>query len=53
MKKPPRFPSRSEVEAKLLDLIEGRCTREGASNWAAQWYLADQLYGVKVQGKRI
>jgi hypothetical protein len=49
MKQPPPFPSRSEVETKLLDLIEGRCPREEASEWAAQWALADQPYGVDVE----
>lgn len=28
-------PSRQEVEAKLLDLIEGRCSPSEASGWAA------------------
>src|SRR5437867_4002843 len=46
MNQPPPFPSRQEVESRLIDLIEGRCTREEASDWAAQWVLADQRYGL-------
>jgi hypothetical protein len=33
----------------LLHLAEGCCSRREASDWAAQWYLADQLYGVNVE----
>jgi hypothetical protein len=36
---PPPVPQ--EVETKLLDLIEGRCTREEAEDWALQWVAAD------------
>jgi hypothetical protein len=30
----PTPPTRSEVEAKLLDLITGRCERRQAAEWA-------------------
>jgi hypothetical protein len=39
---PPPSPSREEVERKLLDLIEGRITREEASAWASPWVTADE-----------
>jgi hypothetical protein len=37
----PPSPSRQEVEARLLDLIEGRSTREEAASWAEQWVDSD------------
>ncbi len=48
---PPPFPSRQEVEAKFQSLVQGDCTREAASDWAAQWFLADQRYGVDIEVK--
>jgi hypothetical protein len=35
--KTPPVPSFTEVEAKLVDLIDGRCSRQEASDWARQW----------------
>ena len=49
MNRLPPFPSRAEAEAKLLDLIEGRCTRQEVSDWAAQWFLADQWSRVHLE----
>ncbi len=34
-------PSREEVEAKLIDLTEGRLSREEITLWAAQWVMQD------------
>jgi hypothetical protein len=34
-------PTRADVEAKLMDLIEGRYTREEASSWAELWLTKD------------
>ena len=34
-------PSRKEVELKLLDLIEGRCDRKSAADWASKYVVAD------------
>lgn len=36
-----KLPSRDEVEKKLVDLAEGRITREAADKWASQWVLGD------------
>ena len=33
------FPKRAEVEAKLSDLIAGRCTRADAASWAQPWVI--------------
>jgi hypothetical protein len=30
-------PTRGEVEERLLDLLEGRASRENVAKWAAQW----------------
>ena len=35
------IPSRADVEAKLLDLIEGRLSREEVSSWAEYWLYED------------
>jgi len=37
----PPPPSAEEVERKLLDLVEGRITREEADDWAMRWVAAD------------
>jgi hypothetical protein len=37
----PPAPTRGEVERQLLDLAEGRVTRETAADWAGQWVYAD------------
>jgi hypothetical protein len=34
---PIRGPSRAEVEAKLLDLITGKCDRRQAADWAIRF----------------
>lgn len=34
-------PSRDEVEAKLLDLITGRCERREAADWASRYVTND------------
>jgi len=39
----PRGPTRAEVEAKLLDLITGRCDRADAADWASAYIDADAL----------
>jgi hypothetical protein len=36
-----RGPTRDEVEAKLLDLITGRCDRRHAADWAAYFVVND------------
>ena len=36
----PAPPSRAEVEAQLLGLIEGRIRRDDATAWAMQWVAA-------------
>ena len=33
----PPAPSRAEVEARVLDLIAGRFTRDETTQWAMQW----------------
>lgn len=33
-------PSRADVEAQLLGLIDGRITRDDATAWAMQWVAA-------------
>lgn len=33
------LPTRAEVEAKLMGLIDGSLTREQAADWAAQWVM--------------
>jgi hypothetical protein len=35
------IPTRADVEAKLLDLIEGRASREEVSSWAQYWLHED------------
>jgi hypothetical protein len=37
---PPPTPSREQVEARLVDLIEGRRSREEVASWASQWVRA-------------
>jgi hypothetical protein len=39
----PPLPSRAEVEAKLIDLIEGQCSREEVASWASPWVRAADL----------
>ena len=39
--RPPSIPPRADVEAKLVGLIEGRCTRQEVADWAMQWVGAD------------
>lgn len=34
-------PTRAAVEAKMLDLVEGRCSRDEASSWAGYWLYED------------
>ena len=34
-------PTRADVEAKLLDLIESRASREEVSSWAGYWLHED------------
>ncbi len=36
-------PMCADVEAKLLDLIEGRCSRYEASSWAEHWLYEDYV----------
>ena len=36
----PAPPSRADVEAELLRLIDGRTTRDEATAWAMQWVAA-------------
>jgi hypothetical protein len=36
----PAPPSRADVEAHLLGLIEGRISRDDATAWAMQWVAA-------------
>ena len=36
-----QIPTRAAAEMKLLDLIEGRCSREEASSWAGIWVVRD------------
>ena len=38
---PPPPPSEDEVQRKLVDLVEGRVTREEADDWAMRWVVAD------------
>lgn len=33
------LPTRAEVEAKLMGLIDGSLRREQAADWAAQWVM--------------
>lgn len=39
----PEGPSREQVEAKLLDLIVGRCDRADAASWASAYIDKDAL----------
>lgn len=34
-------PTREQVESKLLDLMDRRCSREDAASWAARWVVKD------------
>ncbi len=40
-----QVPTRTYVEAKLLDLIEGRASREEVSLWAEYWLHEDFVKG--------
>lgn len=35
------LPKRVQVEAKLTDLINDRCTREQIADWAIHWVIMD------------
>jgi hypothetical protein len=35
------IPTRADVEMKLLDLIDGRCSRDEVSTWAEIWVVRD------------
>lgn len=37
----PRAPTRKQVEDKLLDLIEGRSSREDLASWAVKYLVSD------------
>lgn len=37
----PDGPTRAEVEARLLDLITGKCDRAAATDWAAAFIVQD------------
>lgn len=39
------IPTRADAEMKLLDLIEGRCSRDEASSWAEYWLYEDYVVG--------
>jgi hypothetical protein len=39
------MPTRADAEMKLLDLIEGRCSRGEASSWAEYWLYEDGVLG--------
>ena len=41
MRTPPA-PSRAEVEAQLLALIDGQISRDDATSWAMQWVAAPE-----------
>ena len=38
-----KFPTRKEIEARLVALAEGRITRELAADWARPYYLHEPL----------
>ncbi|GAA1228211.1 hypothetical protein GCM10009676_08160 [Prauserella halophila] len=38
-----KLPSRDEVRQAIVDLLEGRRSREEVDDWAAQWRTLDNL----------